>query len=1173
MQFRILRGGAPQPPASSNQAPKKPGLRQRFRLLARLAVFGLLGLAALASIGFFIPWSLPPLDRYLQARWLEATGLPLSYRKATIYLSRGAVVIKNPTLLDPQSGQPLHTARRIRIEAPVGQFFLGKPPYLIRSVNVETSALLEGAWQKGQLKLAPPWERILTLVREHFGQAGDKAPARTPGWFGLGRLRIGSAGVAFSAEREGQPQVLFSLRNLSIDCDFQGTMQPREIFISGYLNSGEPANELRLSVQPDPAGQQADFKLRLNHFDSVKDLPFFTPVQFHGKVLEIAGRLARQAGNRWTIQGHSMIDRIELTGNESWADQDVGQAQLNVDLSVDTRAGRLDLNRLDLASGICSLATSGTLETRPPFLYTLQVNPLKLQGQGLALLAGQWGQAGILVRPGEAVASLDATIQGALGEKRQPLVVGQFHVAGLSLASESFPPLDNLQLEAEMTSQSLVIRKGRVAVLGMPVELTGQVKGRHPLSGEIQSADLSWQAKGSLSGLTALVNGQSQGFAKPDSALQLSGRVAGEGRVRVAEPMQGTLTSVLNRTRLDGELNLEGVRVSHPSLTGPIGNVKGRFVFSTHEARLERGRGEWMGAKIDLSGTRIEGKPLFWIDPQLKLKGELSAELGELQKQLALLPEPYQNSIRALPEMKGRADLSVQVETDLKQPDRAQFTGRLALQDFSTVLQGEAFSEPIYLKKAHLNFNPSQVILTQATGKWGEIDLDATGELKPGGGTVHAILDGEINEFGARAPILAEFFKAGGAARADNTWSIKARKGFNPPETWLKWRTYWNEHKPAAGQWRPWLGERWTVDGSGVVHLRDAELTYRPMPARLRNITGPFRYNMERLWVPDPLPVKGGENSKNTQGTVEVVFGKTLNDLLQGKESRTTFFRFAVIGEHLDLNEWFKPWDLSLFEDTPDKLHPLSYDPTIKPFFSLHGEFKTRSALFGPIAGSDFRAKMDMDFHHEQSDMFRWGGISAKIYDGGLTVEGSRVKEETRAAVTMDKVKLEPLIKALSDKDRVQGIFSGNLSGQANLHWLRSENEKAPSPLVGEGQLRIENSRFVSNSIFHSLGGLLKLPILEDITFSTIHGPFKLRDQKYISDNLIFDNPLLNLQLVGAAGPQRKLDLVLQLQFKIPIVGEVPIVKQAMDGLNKLTGKVFRVKVGGTLDAPATSLL
>ena len=582
MQFRAHRAHARHPVASSGQAPKEPkSWRWYLRLFLRLVGYGLLGLAALAVIVFFVPWSLPSLDRYLQERWRGATGLPLSYQKATFYLSRGSVVIKNPTILDPQSGQPLLEARRIRIEAPIGQFLIGKPPYAINNINVETSTTLDVNQRKGQWELGHPWDRVLTLVREQIKRSGGAPtdPNRQK-WVGLHHLQIGSVDVHCSMERGGAPLSLIKISNASIDSDFQGTVQPQEILINGFLTRGDVVQKVRFSAKPNLAREEVDFRLNLNYFDSFKNLPVSSPVSFHGQGAEVVGLVGRQAGGRWMIRGYSSIEQIDLTGNDAQAGQSLGATHLAVDLWLDPGAGRIELNRFSLENRICVMETSGTVGIRAPFPYTLNMRPLRLQGQALALLADALGYPGILVRPGEAVASVTATLQGDFVEKLPKSVFGQLHVTGLNLHPASHPPFSNIQLQAEMmTSQTLVIKEARAVIEGIPVEIKGQIKGPHPLIGQIHSADLTWKADGSLRDLTSLVSGQQQAQAKPPLTIQLSGKAAGEGRVHVMEPLKGTLTSVLNRTRLEGELNLEGVRVNHPSLPAPIQNVKGKIVF------------------------------------------------------------------------------------------------------------------------------------------------------------------------------------------------------------------------------------------------------------------------------------------------------------------------------------------------------------------------------------------------------------------------------------------------------------------------------------------------------------------------------------------------------------------------------------------------------------------
>jgi hypothetical protein len=102
---------------------------------------------------------------------------------------------------------------------------------------------------------------------------------------------------------------------------------------------------------------------------------------------------------------------------------------------------------------------------------------------------------------------------------------------------------------------------------------------------------------------------------------------------------------------------------------------------------------------------------------------------------------------------------------------------------------------------------------------------------------------------------------------------------------------------------------------------------------------------------------------------------------------------------------------------------------------------------------------------------------------------------------------------------------------------------------------------------------LLKLPFFDNIVFSNIQGPFTVKGNQMISQRGIdFKNPFLNLKVTGAWGPDKKLDLVLRLEF-VPVVGRIPLVGDVLGLLNKLAGQVFRVAVRGTTDNPSLSLL
>ena len=127
-------------------------------------------------------------------------------------------------------------------------------------------------------------------------------------------------------------------------------------------------------------------------------------------------------------------------------------------------------------------------------------------------------------------------------------------------------------------------------------------------------------------------------------------------------------------------------------------------------------------------------------------------------------------------------------------------------------------------------------------------------------------------------------------------------------------------------------------------------------------------------------------------------------------------------------------------------------------------------------------------------------------------------------------------------------------------------------PFTATGDLTIEKSRFVSSKIFYSLGGLLKLPGFEDISFSTIRGPYRMQDTVFYADGITFDNPLMNIRSTGTIGPASKLDLQLRIEF-LQITEKIPLVKNVMEVFNKFAGKLLQVKVEGTISEPKLRLL
>lgn len=1151
--------------------PERPRRRRRVILLRLLGWLILIGLLLGAALGFYLvfhPWSSPLLDRRIQQAWLKATGIPLTYDKATYQLSQGTVEVLNPALLDPAGGATLLTLGRIQFELPFQQFFRAKPPFVIRAINIDSSLTVPLLLQGRRVVPAPPLDRLATLIRERIEQQRQPAARRGKVAVALGTVRLGTVSVQLSREQGGPAQSLAALNNATLNADFGGQSLPRQVSLDGSLNRSGRAHDLHLVLRPDFARRTADCRLELDQFDSLDDLPWRLPVEFNTAALSLAARVEQLAAGRWGVRGVTTLNDVMLRGADAMADQPLGRAEARYDLALDLAARRLDLTSASLASRICNAGVSGSLGLADPYPYTLAVNPLEAQGPVFALIADVLGHGSEVLRPGEtSIRIQQAALHGNLRQKAPQAVTGRLELAGLNLHSPSLPPLDNLHLRADMTTETLQIESARAIVQGMPLAFSGRIRG-HALRGEIRSADVTWKANGDLVSIATILKG---GKAAPPAQLHLSGKVAGEGRFQVREPLAGSLVSMLERSRLEGRIDLKNVTIEHPGLMEPVRRLNGRIDLVENTARLRGGTGQWMGVDVKLSGS-MKGKPQIWNKPRLALTGSADFDLAKTRGRLTESSPQLRQRLAGIPAMAGLADLDFTLDADPKRLAAADYQLTLNLKDFATAIDTPYCGGPLNLSQLSLALTPARFRIARATGRWGELAVTAEGDLAPAGGTLNLTTRGDIHELERRIPIFDRFFNTGGAASTNASFEVRPRKGFTPPQTWQEWWTAL-QGQPRPTDWPRWVGERWSFDGGGVINARNIEFTYAAMPARLTGISGTARFDMRHLWTPDPLPVSGGERSRGCLGSIDLVYGDALDSLLQGRSIAPTEFSYQVTGGHVALDEWLQPWHFHRQParpgEPPEQLLP--FDPAHPARFKLRGEIKTPSAAYKGVAIRNFHCALDLDVTpkgYENQFLFR--DITGQIGAGDFRVDG-RNSGDLACDIKAKMIDLEPFIKGLTGKEHVSGLFSGKISGWMQLQ--QGRGSFADTPLDGRGEIEIVESRFVSNKIFNSLGGILKLPIFQDISFSNIAGPFSMRDSKFSTPGMVFRHPLMHLNAVGAYGPKQTFNMQLQIQLLAKGLERVPLFGQALDLFNKMIGRVVRVNVRGTADNPQISVL
>lgn len=1154
-----------------SQSPPRTRGRRR-RLLVRLLLAAAVISVIIVSYLIFHDASFSLLDRQIQSRWLAATGLPLEFDRATLRLSRGTLDLAHPRLLDPHNGQILLNATRLRIEVPPGQFLWSGPPYAIRAIDIDSSLTLTLVAGDRGVTLGEPWAHIVSTIHSQVKQRqAARGDRKTSSTFALRHLGLNTLSVRLIQEQSGRPRTLTQINDARVSAEFDGQSIPRQFLAAGKFNDAVTTRDLTLELRPAPHGDSADLKLTLARFDSLKDLPWRLPVAFNASGLELSARFTRAGGERWAVTGGSTLRNLNLLGSEARPDQALGDAAARWDLAVDRAAGRLVLRSASLASRICSFQSSGTLALDQPRAYTLNVASLQAQGPAFALFADLIGRGPEISRPGEASLSLNATLRGSLARPIPDAIIGHVELAGLNIDTPDLPSMQNLRLQAELTSRSLLIERAQAIIQGMPMAFLGKINGQ-PFSRQITSADINWKADGDLVSVASMIKGGTSNASV--NSLQLGGKVSGGGRFAVREPLAGTLVSVLERARLEGQIDLAGVTIRHPALLDPIRNLRGRIEFVENSARLTNGSGEWMGAAMKLSG-QLKGKSVIWNQPRLSLTGTADFDLAPTRQRLAAASPEMARQLKSWPTVAGAAALNLTLDTALDRPAEADFSARLTLKNFSTDLTHPQINGRLVLSELRLAATPKEVKIERARGRLGALTIALDGALTPAGGSLHLAESGALAEVKRRIPLSLKMFRVAGTADLDANFTIAPRKGFAPPSTWQGLAEAVRA-LPKGTDVPRWVGARWLFGGGGELQAHKVEMTYNPMPARLWDISGPFRFDMTRLWSPKALPLRGGDRSRDCYGKIELVFGTNINDALQGRPVGPFVFNFLVSNGTVALDEWLKSWDFSHGNQNDKPGGPPkpptheAIDPNARRVFVLHGEFQLPQAVYLGVRMKNFHANLDLEVTPTHfANFFTWHHVTGQIGEGNFSNSGKMVGRDVVSDVSCRAIELDPLIKGLTGKEHVSGLFSGFLSGGMRLHqgwaWPTSP------PLEGSGTMRITESRFVSNSVFRSLGGVLNLlPFFEEITFNTIEGPFEFRGDRYSTRGITFVNPMIvQLVAVGAFGPQEKLDLDLQLHILPRAIQRIPLVGDAVKLMNKLIGKVLKFKVRGTLDKPS----
>lgn len=1150
------------PPAPVSPPAKRRGRKRRllFRTGVRLATLLLLGAAALLSLVLFTPVSFQEGDDLLRKHWRSATGLDLQFDRAEWSLSRGNVFIQAPVIRDIETGENLFELQSFEIKVDpwtlLRTFRSARPIVSIPQIMAVGPMRLDFEEKDGTFRADRRMERarqVFNTRRKTWEMTGN------PLDFRIGTLSASGIDLGFTRVEGASSSRVLAIQDSMLLAEFGDSPQPTNLVLVGNLLGRSGATRFNLIVQPRMGQEEMAVDLSVQRFDSSEHLLLELVRNFRTSPMKARGNLRHEPNGDWRLYTLSQIPEFTLVGGQpGQRDQVLRDAVLEATLGWTSVGKKLELVAADFKSSDCDFVAKGSFGLDPPYPYQVHLDPVTLRSEALSMIEDSVFGSENPNRHDKGRFELRGDVHGAFDEPRPRAVVGKVSFQSAALTLPSLPePVQDIRFLADVTTSSLQIRDGYGLIKGVPINVTGMLRGL-PVEGRVDSVELDWRSAGDISGLSDILAANAGGAP---SNLRFHGDVTGTGHIRVINPNLEDGSKVLDRAEIEGRILFNDAELTHKDLAKPVKNLSGTLDFKRGKASLSKFTGRIEDFNFSVGGT-LSGPKNFWEQTDANLRIEADLQLASLPDYARWVGETLPGDV---PPLEGRAKVVAMIKGPIERRDDLNVSGSIGLSDFRLRLQTAAAAGTLKLPRADLTFSPREVVLAPTRGVWSGVEVALEAALLPNDLTGSVKLDGPLLGCREMLPrVFRDLDEVGGNVNADLRVSLtradpSAARVTTIGDLWAQIAEKSQDKKASLLDWiKP--------EASGQIKLSDAELLFETMPssARISHIYGTLALEGHTLRSVSPVQLQAGSGAANTLADAVISFPS-------GPQPVTLDFK--VKGQKADLDDWVKPWRKADPDPEDFRISGSPFDPEAKPKVRITVQAETQQVRFRGLDGTSLRGFFTFEGYGRHRAKFAWREIEAGFKEGSVRVSGDFTHEDDRErerhTAEVNRVNVADLFFMGYRQPAQGGLQTGFVTGNVSIEKDGPEH----TPFTGKGHLVVQESRFVSSSIFGALGGVLDIePFFREIAFSKIEGDFRVADRAVSTDELLFEHPLkihpLNLRVQGTIGPARQVNLLVHLQF-LPGINDIPVVGIIWQTINRLTGTILSYRVTGSLDLPA----
>ncbi len=1149
---------------------------RKHKRLVRGVIVVLAMFLALFLVVFFTPFSSRLLDQEIRNAWHNATGWEMRFDRVTYRLSRGRLELDGIQVQDPLTKEPLAKIDRMVLSWKWQWWHPLMPVQMQRLKIVQPAPLVVLLNESQQFEPAPQAAFYLEL----FKRLSERTPASTEQSMTLTEISVEDFALYLRRESATETHLLSGLQ--SINFSFRSLGDGKwNAKVNGLLWGGDDdSSSLYADIQTLDDKPGYKFVIEADSLDLHKQFKLPMSLQLLGEQLRFSGVVQPGAEGQST-QIQLLMRSPEISG--SYGDEDSSKFKLsptNIVLEAGCTAWptsrTLIFDNLKMRSKDSRLTAHGQLQLNEAFDYELELTEAKLGEESL-----RWLQSSV---------SLPATLskgefRGTLalfGDRtglRLPECQGSIQANAIWFESPYLnhaigPMLGRVELTTETLRVSqFEFENGQSALRG-----SGQINriSTDPKQGpsiranwtadifldEILQA-LSESGKELLGGWSAhgtiLGNGSIRGNLPVLTSDPSKKKKSTENEI---SPTISQLESLLSALRFDGLFRLDEVDIDHPMLPAPITELFGGVVLANRTIECTNLEGKMLRSRIALSG-QIKGTPFIWTDPQISMRLTGNLDLARVREIVSRENRPLINRLHPT----GSIDLDLLMRGSLAELDKITFRGDVKTNNISLQLQPPIADAKLSALNAEINLLPERILINSLQANLDGIDLATSGTIRVDGCELSFSSAGDLKNYQQKFPwILRPVWNVDGPIRVEGIIKTRLKNSAalavsgDPLSHLLAAAIKQSETQEIQINMEQ-INKRFDWDLRGSIEAQNCEFWHVVMPASIKNITGRFIFDGEKLYSEKPLRATWGMSEGTTSATLRL------------SDSGYIMADYALRFPELFIDEWIQPWRFAA--DYPKDILPVKaiynkqdYDPgkvaEYKPRFFSQGMVYGDIAHYKDFQSKNLSGQVQYVRYFGTPSTLICDNIHGDLLDGTLDIKSRLIMLGKSFLWNFDlglnKVLLNEFIEAYLGKP---GTISGKISGNIFLQG----QSRTPGSMLASGKFHLAESRFLGNPIFSALGGLLKSKELEDISFTNMDGEFSIQDRIINVERLNFDGTMLELEATGQASLNGELDLQVYYRF-LSSLKKIPILKTIVGAMDYLGGKILKVKLSGNWQNP-----